>query len=236
MLPKISYPIINIEIGTHKKKFPFRPFLVKEEKILLMAKESESFSDILTAVKQIVNNCSLDEKLKIDDLPIFELEYIFIKIRAQSVDNMVQLIYRDLEDDQEYKFNVNLNDIKVVGHLDNKAAAIKISNESGILMKPPPASLYDDKAYLSLEQDMLFELIVRCVDKIYYKDEVYDAKDYKLEELSEFIEKLDLKTFEKITDYLTKLPKVEHVITYKNKVGTERKIVLNSLNDFFTWR
>src|SRR5574343_282713 len=97
-LPKIDYPILNIKVPSTKKEHMFRPFLVKEEKILLMAKESRNNADIFTAIKQVVQNCCLDEKFKIDALPIFDLEYLFIKLRAFSIDNVIKINYRDEEE------------------------------------------------------------------------------------------------------------------------------------------
>jgi hypothetical protein len=103
-------------------------------------------------------------------------------------------------------------------------------------MKHPSASLYDDKEFLELDKDYMFELIVRCIDKIYNEDEVYEAKDYKKSELSEFLEDLNVKTFEAIQNFLINTPKMEHKINYKNELGNDREIILSSLNDFFTWR
>ena len=103
-------------------------------------------------------------------------------------------------------------------------------------MRYPTASLYDDKEFTSLEKDYMFELIVRCIDKIYYEDDIYEAKDYKKQELVEFLENLNVATFEKILEFLTNVPKIHHEILYTNSKGTERKIEFNSLNDFFMWR
>jgi len=235
MLPKISYPTYNIKIPSLKKSFKFRPFLVKEEKILLMAKESEKGSDIFLAIKQIINNCALDNTFNVDKLAIFDLEYLFLKLRSFSVENIIKLSYRDNEDGKEYDFTVDLNDIEVKfpEKVDNN---IKISEKMGILMKYPSASLYEDEDYLNLNKDYLFELIIRCVDKIYEDDNIFEAKDYTKQEISEFLENLDSKTFIAIQEFLTSVPKMEHVLTYKNSFGNERKITLNSLNDFFTFR
>lgn len=234
-LPKISYPIYDIKIPSLKKSYKFRPFLVKEEKLLLMAKESQNSSDILTTVKQIVNNCCLDKSFNIDKLALFDLEFVFLKLRAYSVNNIVNVSYKDDEDETFHEFEINLDKVEVVfpSKIDNN---IKISKDSGILMKYPPASLYDDKEFLTLEKDFLFELIVRCIDKIYQDDNIFESKDYKKEELSEFLENLDLKVFEQIQKFLIDIPKLNYEINYVNKKGNNRKIVLSSLNDFFTWR
>ena len=234
-LPKIDQPIHNINVPSMKKKFPFRPFLVKEEKLLLMAKESQTPSDILGAIKQVVNNCCLEPKLVVEKLPIFDLEYLFLKLRSLSVDNVVKITYKDFEDEKEYNFEIDLNKVEVK-FPEKNSENIKISNKSGIVMRYPTASLYDDKEFTSLEKDYMFELIVRCIDKIYYEDDIYEAKDYKKQELVEFLENLNVATFEKILEFLTNVPKIHHEILYTNSKGTERKIEFNSLNDFFMWR
>lgn len=234
-LPKIDQPIHNINVPSLKKKYPFRPFLVKEEKLLLMAKESQNASDILGAIKQVVNNCSLDSKLAVEKLPIFDLEYLFLKLRAVSVDNIVKISYKDFEDNKEYNFEIDLNNVEVKFPQKNNEN-IKITNKSGIVMKYPTSSLYDDKDFINLEKDYMFELIVRCIDKIYYEDDIYEAKDYKKQELADFLDNLNVATFEKVLEFLTNAPKIYHEIKYTNSLGNERKIEFNSLNDFFMWR
>lgn len=234
-LPKIDYPVHKIKIPSLKKDFHFRPFLVKEEKLLLMAKESDSPSDILTAIKQIISNCAIDPKFDINKLALFDLEYIFLKLRAFSVDNTIRVSYRDAEDNKVYEFEINLDEIEVKfpEKTDNN---IKITNKSGIIMKYPSASLYDDKEFLNLDKDYMFELIIRCIESIYYEDQVYNCADYKKEELNDFLEGLNIKTFEKIQNFLLTVPRMEHKIEYKNSLGNKREITLSSLNDFFTWQ
>ena len=234
-LPKISYPTYTIKVPSTKKNVKFRPFLVKEEKLLLMAKESENNSDILLSIKQIVNNCCLDENFDNEKMTIFDLEYIFIKLRAFSVDNIVKVSYKDEEDGQNYEFEVDLNAVEVEFPEKNENN-IKISDTFGILMKYPSASLYEDKDFLNLDKDYLFELIIRCIDKIYNGDNIYEAKNYTTKDLSEFLENLDSKTFVTIQDFLMNSPKLLHVLKYKNSLGKEKQITLSSLNDFFTFR
>jgi hypothetical protein len=234
-LPKISYPTYKIKVPSVKKNFNFRPFLVKEEKLLLMAKETDKYADILSAIKQIVNNCSLDSNLDIDKLAIFDLEYIFIKLRSFSVENVVKVSYKDLEDEKNYEFDIDLNEVEIK-YPKTTQNNIKITDTVGILMKYPSASLYDDKEFLDLDKDYLFELIIRCIDKIYSGDEIFEAKDYNRKELGEFLENLESKTFNLIQEFLLESPKLQHTINYKNSLGNEREIVLSSLNDFFTFR
>lgn len=235
MLPKIDHPIFKIKIPSTQKDHSFRPFLVKEEKILLMAKESGNSSDIFTAIKQVVTNCSLDKNLDINKLAIFDLEYIFLKIRAFSVDNIVKIGYRDPEDEEIYNFEVDLNEIKVV-FPEKKIETVKINDTVGLILKYPSASLYEDKDFLQTENNHYFELILRCVDKIYQGDELYEVKDISRQELESFIENLNVNVFKQVNEFLINTPKIQHTIKYKNKKGSDREIFLSSLNDFFTWR
>ena len=234
-LPKISHPLFRITVPSTKKQLSFRPFLVKEEKILLMAKTSGDSKDILSAIKQVVNNCCQEKDFDVNKLAIFDLEYLFLKIRSSSVGNKVPLSFKDLEDDKEYKFEVDLDAVQVEfpKNVDNN---IKINDKTGIIMRYPSASLYDDKEFLSLGQDAMFELMVRCVDKIYSGDEMFDPASYTKEQLGDFIDGLDVKTFEKIQEFLSSAPSMKHILTYKNSLGNERKIELTTLNDFFTLR
>ena len=232
-LPKINHPIFKLNIPSTKKDSRFRPFLVREEKILLMAKTVGTESDIILAIKQIVNNCSIDE-LDVDKLTIFDLEYLFLKIRSQSVNNMVDVSYKDFEDEKIYDFKINLEEVtvKYPEKIDNN---IKIGKDSGIIMKYPDAALYEDKDFLNSD-DSFYQLIIRCVDKIYDKEEVHDTKNYSLKEIEEYIEDLNVGVFENVRDFLLNQPKLNYTIRYKNSLGNDRTIELNTLTDFFTLR
>ena len=235
-LPKIMYPQFDILIPSTGKKMKFRQFFVKEEKILLVAKSSEDDNDILTAIKQVVNNCSLDDAFDIDKVSVFDLEYLFLKIRAISVSNVIKLSFKDFEDEKIYDFEVDLNQVEVEMPKDvsNK---INIFGKNGIVMRYPSASIYSDKEFLtSSVEDASIELIIRCIDKVYDAESVYDAKTVSREELLEFINNIDIKSFEKINEFLSNAPKLKHVIDYKNSLGNDRKITLTTLNDFFTLR
>ena len=234
-LPKIDYPILKIKIPSTKKEYMFRPFLVKEEKLLFMAKESDNDTDILTAIKQVVQNCCLDQKFNVDDVALFDLEYVFLKLRSFSVDNITKISVKDVEDEKIYNFDVDLDKIEVVfpKKVDN---VVKINENSGLVLKYPPASLYSDEEFLKLEKDQLFELIIRCIEKVYDGDEVYEAKEFTKDQLSEFVENLNVKIFEKVHEFLLSTPKINYSLEYKNSLGNDRKIELSSLNDFFSWR
>lgn len=230
------HPVFEILVPSLKTKMKFRQFLVKEEKILLVAKTSDDETDILSAVKQVVQNCAEDQTFDVEKVSIFDLEYIFLKLRSLSVNNVVKLTYRDFEDNKLYDFDVNLDNvtIKEPAVMENK---IQVSADVGIVMKYPSASLYSDKSFLSSEKnDAMVDLVVRCVDKIYDADNIYDAKTFSNDEILEFLDNIDVNSFEKLTNFLANAPKLSYTIKYKNSLGNDREIELSALNDFFTLR
>jgi len=235
-LPKIMHPQFDILIPSLKKKMKFRQFLVKEEKILLVAKSSEDDNDILSAIKQVVNNCAIDDSFDAEKIAIFDLEYIFLKIRALSVNNIVKLSYRDFEDDKLYDFDINLDDVNII-YPENIENKIAVTDKMGIIMRYPSASLYSDKTFLnSSPENATVDLVIRCIDKVYDEDTVYEAKNFSVEDLLQFVEDLDVKSFEKLNSFLMTAPKMSYTIKYKNSLGNDRSIDLSSLNDFFTLR
>lgn len=234
-LPKVKHPIYEFKVPSTGKRESFRPFLVKEEKILLMAKSSEDPADSLRAVKQIVNNCAISETFDVDKLPIFDLEYLFLQLRAVSVSNMVTVSYRDNEDRKVYDFSIDLKDIQVK-FPENSDPVIKVTGDMGLLMKWPAASLLDDKSYFKVGDDAYYELILRCIDKIYDGDDIYSPADYSLKEIEEFLDDCGVETLNKIEKFMSSAPRLYHKLIYNNSNGKERVIELTSLTDFFTLR
>jgi hypothetical protein len=234
-LPKVKHQIYDFVIPSTGKKESFRPFLVKEEKILLTAKASDDPADSLRAVKQIVNNCSIRESFDIDTLAIFDIEYLFLQLRAVSVSNIVQLSYRDNEDNKVYDFSVDLKEIKVQ-FPESVEKIVKVTDTMGIVMKWPSAALFDDDEYLKTGDQAFYELILRCIDKIYDGDEVYNASEYSAKELEAFLDDCGVAVFDKIQAFMMNAPKLYHKLTYTNANGNKRVIELNGLTDFFTLR
>lgn len=232
-LPKIKYPTFELKIPSNQKKELFRQFLVKEEKMLLMAKTSEDSADIFRAVKQVVNNCAISESFDIDKLTIFDLEYLFLQLRALSVNNIVKLTYKDNEDEKTYDFAVDLSKIEVVFPPDiNKV--IKITSTMGLVMKYPTASLFDDKEFLDSGEDAFYELILRCIEHIYDGDDIHDPSNYSKQEIEEYLDNIDIASFEKIQSFMNSVPKLSYKIEYKNSLDHDRVIELSTLTDFFT--
>jgi len=232
MLPKIQHPIFEFTVPSTKIVTKFRPFLVKEEKILLMAKSSEDRADILRAIKQVVNNCAIDN-FDVDKLTLFDLEYLFLKLRSISVDNTVKVSYRDNDDQKVYDFVIDLSSIEVK-FPENVESIIKISDDMGIVMRYPSASIFDDRTYFRAGDDAYYELVLRCIDKIYDSDNVYQATDYNKEDLEKFLDDCGIAVFNEIQKFMTNVPKLYHRLNYTNSNGKDRVIELTSLTDFFT--
>jgi hypothetical protein len=184
-------------------------------------------------MKQVVQNCALSEKFNADAVPIFALEYMFLKLRAHSVDSIVHLSYRDAEDDKVRDFDVDLMGVEVE-FPEKSERVIEISDGVGLTMKYPSAALYSDAKFLnSPPGDYLFELILRCVESVHEGDTILEAP-FDRKEFVPFLENLSVATFDKIQKFLTDTPRMRHVIVYVNDLGHERKITLESLQDFFT--
>lgn len=231
-LPKINHPTFEVTLPSSKDKIVVRPFLVKEEKILLMAMQGEDSDEIINSIKQVINNCIITEGVDIDKLATFDLEYLFLKIRARSVNNVIKLTYKDLEDELKYDVEVNLDEVEVKfdpAHTNK----IEVTDKLGFYLAYPHAGMSEKISNTDSEADLFFDILKNCIDKIYDGDNVYMASDSSSEELEEFLQNLDVKSFKKIQDFFQTMPRLYHEIKYTNSLGNERTIKLSSLNDFF---
>ena len=185
-LPKFTSPMFDVIIPSTNKKTKIRPMLVKEEKILLIAKEAGEEGDILNSIKQIVNNCLVDDNIDVNKMSIFDLEYLFIRIRSVSVSNISTVVYIDNEDQKSYKFDVDLDKVKVI-FPEKIEKTIKLSETSGIILKYPDGSLYSDKLFSEKSETEIFEaMVLNCIEKIYDEDKIDIPSEYSLYELIEF--------------------------------------------------
>jgi hypothetical protein len=234
-LPKLTTPTYELEIPSTDAKVKYRPFLVKEEKILMMAMESKASADITQAVKDIVSECTFN-KVKIDDMPMFDVEYIFLNIRSKSVGEISKLKLLCPDDKKTYAdIEVNLNEVKVqVG--DDHTNKIDLGNGMGMIMKYPTIDSFAESGIKDITPSNMLEVISTCILQI-FEDEgkkVYDTKDQTQKEVTEWIEGLNTKQFQDVQKFFETMPKLKHEITIKNpKTKVESKIMLNGLNDFF---
>jgi hypothetical protein len=234
-LPKLTTPTYELEIPSTDEKIKFRPFLVKEEKILMMAMESKSSADITQAVKDIVNECTFN-KVKIDNMPMFDVEYIFLQIRSKSVGEISKLKLLCPDDGKTYAdVELDLNEVKVqVG--DDHTNKIDLGNDMGMIMKYPTIDSFSESGIKDINPGNMLEVISTCILQI-FEDEgkkVYDTKDQTKQEVIDWIEQLNSKQFKDVQNFFETMPKLKHDIKIKNpKTKKESTITLNGLNDFF---
>ena len=234
-LPKIDVPIYELTVPSTDEKIKYRPFLVKEEKLLLIAMESGENSDILRAVKDIVDACTFN-KMKIGNMPMFDVEYIFLQIRSKAVGEVSTLRVLCLDDMKTYaKVEVDLNEIEV-RVTDAHTNKIELSDEMGVIMKYPTVDSFVENKIDDISPANMLDVIITCIDKIYDKkgEEVYDAKDSTKQELIDFVEQMNTTQFADVQKFFDTMPALSHEITVKNpKTKKESKVTLSGLNDFF---
>lgn len=233
-LPKLDKPLFDLEVPSQNKTVKARPFVVKEEKILLTAQQSGQEKDIVLGIKQVLTNCIQDPTFDIDTLTTFDLEFMFLKLRSRSVNNIIDVSYRDNEDDKIYDFQIDLDEVDLLKtkEINNK---IMVTEDIGIIMKFPSVSVLENVPDDIKSTDLVEYLVRSCIDQVFDENDVYLASDTPEEELSEFIESLDIETFTKIREFFDSLPSLYYKLEYTNSLGNKREIELRTLSDFFTW-
>lgn len=225
-LPTLSVPTFDVEVYSSKETVRMRPFLVKEEKILILAAESNQRSDMIRAMRQVVNSCS-DGKINAEKLPFFDLQNIFIKLRSQSIGRESEFNLICGECGHKTPTTLDLDEIKLQVS-EKHTNKIMISEDVGIIMKYPTAEVLAD------ENMPMFDLVVSCVDKIFTQDEIHNAPDEGHDAISAFVDGLTNEQFEKIVDFFTTSPKIFHTIEYNcPKCQTENTVVVDGVENFF---
>jgi hypothetical protein len=231
-LPKIDKPIFEVTVPSLKRAVKFRPFTVKEEKILLVAQQESSEKSIVLAIKQVINNCCQEDKFDVDNMATFDLEYVFLKLRARSISNVIEVSYRDNEDDKVYNFSIDLDEVQMLQN-DDVSNVIAITDDMGIKMKYPSVTIIDDAPTDASASIVVEYLIRKCIDSIYDGENVYLADEYDETELLEWIDGLDVATFNKIRAFFDTLPQMFYKLEYTNSLGNVKTIELTTLSDFF---
>jgi hypothetical protein len=230
-LPKLDTPLYNITLPVSQKKISFRAFKVKEEKVLLTGKEG-STKDQLAAMRQLLINCVETPKdFDPDVLSMPDIEYLFIQLRARSVQNIVELKYRDKEDNKVYDFEVDLDDIKPTIDSDRQNK-IELNKTIGIELMDPTLGVLSEIDITDMDNsDNAYAVIAACTKQVWDADEVYD--DFTKDELIEFLQSMDIKMFTKMKEFFETSPKITHELKYKNAEGNDRSIKLEGISDFF---
>jgi hypothetical protein len=243
MLPKIDVPVYELKLLSSGKKIKFRPFTVKEEKLFLMAAESNEIKSIIDTTKQVINNCVIED-IEIDELPIFDIEHIFLQLRSKSIGEIVNLRYRcnnkvlDDETKEEKNCNnvveidVNINDLTPsFEKKDNNK--IEITEKMGIVMKYPNFKLLENFNEQN-DTENVIETIINCIDYVYDSENIYYAKDVTKEELIEFVESMQTKDLEKFKEFFDSAPKIQKNIKFKcPKCKYEEDVLVEGLESFF---
>lgn len=230
-LPKIDVPVYEVTLPVSKQKISFRPFLVKEEKVFLIAKEGNEKA-VVNAVKQIISNCVVKPaKFDPKDLTMTDVEYLFLKLRARSVNNVVELKYRDKEDKQVYEFQLDLDEIEP--SFDPKhTEKVMLNDNIGVILKQPTLGTMEKLNFSKLDDnENIWKVIGSSIVSAFDSEQVYD--DFTAKEAEEFVKQMDLGMFEKIKTFFDTMPKLRHEFAYKNSNGTDRKIILEGIQDFF---
>ena len=233
-LPKVNTPTYELAVPSTDEKIKYRPFLVKEEKILLIAMEAQEQSGILSAVKDIVQSCTFD-KLEVSKAPIFDIEYIFLNIRAKSVGEVSAVNLRCPDDNETFALTeIDLTEVEV--QINKKHTnKIELTDEMGMIMTYPTLESFKDNS-INITASNMIDVIATCVSQIYDKkgEDVYDAKDSTKKELIDFIEQLNSQQFKEVQKFFDTMPKLTHTVTVENpKTKVKSDVVLTGLNDFF---
>jgi len=234
-LPKIGYPTYELELPSTGKSIKYRPFLVKEEKVLLLALESKDEKQVIGAVKDLIKNCVIT-RIKVDTLPSFDLEYLFLKIRGASIGENIILTVTCLDDNEtQVEANINIDDVEVFkpeGH-DKK---IMFDDKTGLVMRYPSMKEFVDREFLQKEMktDEVYGFIADSIDQIFDDEEVYDSSTTTKKEFRTFVDSLTTKQFEKIQKFYETSPKLSHTFKVVNpKTGKESSYTIEGLQSFF---
>ena len=235
-LPKITAPTYELVLPSSKRKCRYRPFLVKEEKLLIIAMESEDTKQITEAVKNVLKNCILTRGIKVEKLSTFDIEYLFLNIRGKSVGEDVEVMITCPDDGvTQVPAVINLDDIKIVTS-DEHTRDIKIDDTLSIRMKYPSMDEFIKNNFdvSDMDIDDTFKLIASCIEQVYSEEESWTASDCTTKELVDFIDQLGSKQFKEVENFFTTMPKLSHTLkVVKPKTKVENEILLEGLQSFF---
>lgn len=231
-LPVINAPTYELTIPSTGQTVQYRPFLVKEEKILLMANEGGEASEIVRAMKQIIGNC-IQNGYNTDNMPLFDVEYIFLKLRSKSVNEFSEVGFRCPECDEVNRVQIDLSGVEITTD-DAHSNKVELTNDIGLIMKYPQLDSINMNDLQSTDVDTVFDVINSCIDSIYQGEEIHDSGDYTKQEISEFINNLTQEQFLKIQQFFDTMPKLSHTVPYKcGKCEYDEPLLLEGLQNFF---
>lgn len=235
-LPSITAPTYTLQIPSIKKEIKYRPFLVKEEKILIIAIESEDPTQITDAVKTILSNCILTKGIKVDQLAIFDIEYLFLNVRCKSMGETVDVLITCPDDGvTKVPVSIQLDEIKIKENKDH-LRDIQVRDDLILRMKYPSLKEFIKTNFsnkIDITVNETFELIASCIEQVYSKDESWNASDCSKKELLEFVDNLSPKHFREIERFFETMPKLSHTLKIKNpNTDVESEVIIEGLTSF----
>ena len=236
-LPTIVTPTYELELPSTGKKIKYRPFLVKEEKLLVLALETENTKDISTAIKTVLKNCIQSRGVKVESLPTFDIEYLFLNIRGKSVGEEIEVNLIAPDDKvTSVQVTINIDDIKI-SKKEKHTNKIKLDDTLMMQMKYPSLNEFVKNNFDfdgEVDMDQSFDLIASCIDKIYNDEEVWSTADCTKKEVKEFLEQMNSMQFKEIESFFDSMPKLSHTVTFTNpNTNVESTVVLEGLSSFF---
>lgn len=231
-LPKLSSPMFSLTLPSNGQEIKYRPYTVEEEKILLMAKQANDQKESIRAIRQVVNNCIIDE-IDVNSLPTFDLEWIYLQLRIKSVSDETEIYIIDEDDKKKYEFVIDLKEIKVV-NLDTQKIKIELQDGVGVIMKYPTYELLETIQTMKFDNpDDIFEIIYLCMEMIYDADKIYPTGDIGKDELKNWFSTMNSKLFAKVVEFFEEMPKLQHTLTYTNSLEEKKEVILSGVTDFF---
>ncbi len=236
-LPTIATPTYELELPSTGKKIKYRPFLVKEEKLLVLALETEDTKQISTAIKTVLKNCIQTRGVKVENLPTFDIEFLFLNIRGKSVGEEIEVNLISPDDNvTEVPVTINVDDIKIQKNEEHDKK-IKLDDSLVMEMKYPSLDQFIKSNFDfdgEIDMDQSFDLIASCIDKIYSEEEVWSTADCTKKEVKDFLEQMNSMQFKEIEKFFDTMPKLSHSVTFINpKTKVESTVVLEGLSSFF---
>jgi|TARA_B100001939_G_scaffold246116_1_gene213363 hypothetical protein len=238
-LPKINTPTYDLTLPSTGKKIKYRPFLVREEKILIMAMESEDMTEITNSIVQILTDCILTENVKVETLSTFDIEYLFLNVRARSVGETVDINITCPDDEEtQVEMTIDIDAIKIQKTRGHKNI-IKLDDNLSMKLRYPSLQQFIENNFETGENisevGQSLSMITSCIDMIYNDEESWESSDYSKKELDEFVEQMNTKQFKQIEKFFTTMPKLSHKLMVKNpNTGVESEVVLEGLAAFFS--
>ena len=236
-LPTISTPTYELTLPSSNKKIKYRPFLVKEEKILIIAMESQDTKQIARSVKDVISKCILSKGIKVEKLSTFDIEYLFLNIRGKSVGEQIEVMVTCPDDNKtQVPMSINVDSIKVQKD-ENHSTDIVLDDTFTLRMKYPSLNEFIKNNFGELEKmnvDDTFDLIASCIDQVYSDEESWSHQECTKKELTEFVDQLNSSQFKEVEKFFETMPKLSHTVKVTNpNTKVESEIVLEGLQNFF---